>query len=151
MKFKDQEEFAYYSEQKNWATNHLLTKNYLSNYSSNVKEMLSTYMPTALIGGFNIPEYNEKIDTIQLDFNKYYTSILRDIPHIPIVNSFDNFQDYCNEHIEDMNVYFVEKMTTDMCYPFNQFNICYGKNIIGVNISEAQKAINLLKDYKVLM
>ena len=133
MKFKDQEEFSYYTEKKNWATNHLLTKNYLSNYSSNVKEMLSTYMPTALIGGFNIPEYNEKIDTIQLDFNKYYTSILRDMPHIPIVNSFDNFQDYCDEPIEEMNVYFVEKLTTDMCYPFNQFNICYGKNIIGVN------------------
>jgi hypothetical protein len=27
IKYKDQEEFSYYSEQKNWATNHLLTKN----------------------------------------------------------------------------------------------------------------------------
>lgn len=133
-KFKDQEEFSYYTERKNWATNHLLTKNYLSNYSNNVKEMLSTYMPTALIGGVgDYPEYEEKIKTFQLDFNKYYTSLLRDMPHIPIVNSFDNFQDYCDESIEDMNVYFVEKLTSDMCYPLNQFNICYGKNIIGVN------------------
>lgn len=138
--FATQKEFEHYTERKNWASNNLLTTNYLSNYSNNVKEMLITYMPSALIGGFI---ETDELNTIQLDYNKYYTSILRDMPCVPIINSFDNFQNYNNEVIEDMNVYFVEKLTTDNCYPFNKFNICFGKNIIGV------KNITILAQLKI--
>ena len=71
-------------------------------------------------------------EIIELDFNKFYTSILQDADMFPLVNSFDEFIDYNGEPIDDLNVYYVEKTVENNEYPFYQFNLCMGKNIKGV-------------------
>ena len=79
----------------------------------------------------------EQIDTfadeiIEIDYNKFYTSILQDTDVFPLVNSFDEFIDYNGEALDDLNIYYVEKTVENNEYPFYQFNLCMGKNIKGV-------------------
>ncbi len=63
------------------------------------------------------------------DKNKYYTSILKDLPFIPYVNEFENFEFYNNEPIQDHYIYFVEKKSKLQSYPIYPFSLCFGINI----------------------
>ena len=101
----------------------------MSQYSSNVKQMLDAYKSGPLIGGFR--EFPEDNQFIQIDFNKYYTSILANLDEFPAVNSFDEFVDYKNEKLEKYNLYTVEKLVNSQSYPYHKFSLCYGRNIEG--------------------
>ena len=131
VSFDNIEAFKSYQEYKNFALNHLLSKVYISKYSYNFTLMINRYMKSALIGTFtDIPN---DINFIQLDFNRYYTSILNAVKYIPKINSFDEFVDYNNEDIEDHNLYYVEKLNNNLKYPFHKFSLCYGMNIRGIS------------------
>jgi len=93
--------------------------------------MLDAYKSGPIIGSF-IHESPLNGKVIQLDFNKYYTSILKDLKYIPVVNSFDNFEDYNGEIINDNNLYFCEKLNDDYNYPLQKLSLCYGVNIRGL-------------------
>jgi hypothetical protein len=121
--------FTNYMIKKQFVHDQLLTINYKSTYSPQVQNMLKAYGKGAIIGSFD--DYDE-VDTIHLDYNKYYTSILKDIKKMPIVNSFDNFIDYNNQELEDYNLYFVEKLNSKICYPLNKFSLCFGMNLKNV-------------------
>jgi hypothetical protein len=123
--------FHHYSNRKNYVYNNLLTRNYVSSYSQNVKAMLNAYMTTPLIGLFNTG--NSEISGKKLDFNKYYTSILMNIKKIPMVNAFDEFRDYLGEPIEDYDIYFVKKLNNNYTYPIQKHSLCFGMNIKQVN------------------
>jgi hypothetical protein len=127
--FKSQESFNAYQSRKNWLSNNLINPKYLSNYSEDVKAMLGKYVRGGIIGGFQ--EYSG--NCIQLDFNKYYTSLLMKIKFAPVENSFDHFVDcVAGEKLEDTSLYFVEKLTDDYLYPPSKFNLCWGFNLKGV-------------------
>jgi hypothetical protein len=124
--FDNVEVFNNYMNKRTFATNNLLTINYLSHYSNNVYMMLDKYMKSPLKGNFcdnNLSSY------IHVDFNKYYTSIIQSIKQVPIVNSFDDFTNFDNQPIRDYNIYFVEKLNKDNEYPVHKFSLCYGMNI----------------------
>ena len=93
--------------------------------------MLNQYGKGAIIGSFDT--YDKDTATIHLDFNRYYTSILKNIKKIPVVNSFDNFVDYKGEELEDFNIYFVQKTNSNICYPHNMFSLCFGMNLKDVS------------------
>ena len=129
--FDDEEIFRHYTSKKNFINNNLLTNNYKSEYSDNVKVMLSNYMKSPIIGKFDNKQY-EITKGIKLDFNKFYTSILMNIAKIPVINSFDEFLPYTGLEIKDYNLYFVEKLDSEQTYPLNKFSLCYGINLLGV-------------------
>ena len=116
-----------YLEKKSNVLDKLLNRNYISNYSEQFSEMIREYSCGPLIGSFEM-NY-EKIECIEIDFNKYYTSILRDILKFPVINSFDLFAEYKGQAIDDYSLYFVEKKNYDIVYPINLFSLCYGMNI----------------------
>ena len=102
---------------------------------------LNNFLPEGVLNNEWLTKYN----IIQLDFNKYYTSILNDLNDFPIVNAFDNFVDYDNGEINDYYLYQVEKLNDDYKYPINKYSLCYGKNIKGLNNI---KIISVLKTSK---
>jgi hypothetical protein len=125
--FGDSKMFHNYIDKKKKVLSKLLNKNYISQYSLQVQELLKNCGIGGLIGSFT--ELYEETEIIEIDYNKYYTSILRDIKKIPVINSFDNFKDYDKHAIEDYNLYYVEKLDDDINYPINRYSLCYGFNI----------------------
>lgn len=115
------------------------TKNNCSSYNEFVKDLIKNNLRGGLVGKLKQP----KDKYIQIDFNKFYCSILLNMPNIPQINNFDNFIKYNNEPIEDMNLYYVEKLKNDFSYPTRKFNICYGKNIKNLE-TETIKIISVL-------
>jgi hypothetical protein len=126
-KFNCNEMFHNYLEKQNRVKTKLLNKNYISTYSDQLNEMLKLYSGCPLVRMFE--NLYESVDCIEIDFNKYYASILRDIEYMPIVNVFDRFENYKNEEIRDYTLYFVEKKNDEHEYPINRFSLCYGMNI----------------------
>jgi hypothetical protein len=124
--FDNTKMFHNYIDKKNKVLSKLLNKNYISQYSSQVQELLKSCGIGGLIGSFS---YTDNTECIEIDYNKYYTSILRDIKKIPVVNSFDNFKDYDNHTIQDYSLYYVEKKDNKINYPINHYSLCYGFNI----------------------
>ena len=125
--FEDSKMFHNYIEKKNNVLNKLLNKNYISKYSRQVQNMLKDCGIGGLIGNFDY--IDEDTDCIEIDYNKYYTSILRDIKKIPVINGFDNFKDYDKHEIKDYNLYYVQKKDDKIEYPINHYSLCYGFNI----------------------
>ncbi|NBP03788.1 MAG: hypothetical protein EBU90_27550, partial [Proteobacteria bacterium] len=116
-----------YESTKNRFQTLLLNSNYISSYSSQVLDIFNHYKKGGIIGGL--------CDTTDewgfcIDFNKYYTSILADMPKIPIINSFDNFQPYDNRGLEEMTLYLVKKLDNSNTYPRTEYSLCYGVNLI---------------------
>ena len=149
--FETQEIYNNYMATLANVKNNCISRNYISNYSNDVKDMIRFYTRAGLVGSFENDDIftGQKKDVMELDFNKYYTSILYDLPFIPVVNSFDHFQDYLNDEIIDNNIYFVKKEILDNNYPFHHHNLCYGINIKGVQnikiisyLSTVQKSHN---------
>ena len=137
---QDNKKFKNYILKKNNAIDHLLNKNYISYYSEQVDEMLKKYKKPPLHGAFDY--FEETIQCSSLDFNKFYTSILKSLEYLPVINRFDNFVDYKNEIIEDYNLYFV--FNEDLDYPVNPYSLCFGMNIKDVDV----KIISFLKPSK---
>jgi len=149
--FENSNQLTHYTKLKNTVINNLLSKSYLSSYSDNVLRMLNMNKIPPLKGSFWLKKtetfvsgdiviedvvYDVPNEIIELDYNKFYTSILQDTDMFPLVNSFDEFIDYNGEPLNELNVYYVEKTVENNEYPFYQFNLCMGKNIKGVeNIS----------------
>jgi len=125
--FEDSKMFHNYIEKKNNVLNKLLNKNYISKYSNQVHNMLKDCGIGGLIGNFDC--IDEDVECIEIDYNKYYTSILRDIKKIPVINAFDNFKDYDKHEIKDYNLYYVQKKDDTIAYPINHYSLCYGFNI----------------------
>jgi hypothetical protein len=145
--FDNSEQLIHYTKLKNTVINNLLSKSYLSSYSDNVLEMLNMNKIPPLKGSFWLKKtetfvcgdiviedivYDVPNEIIEIDYNKFYTSILQDTDVFPLVNSFDEFIDYNGEALDDLNIYYVEKTVENNEYPFYQFNLCMGKNIKGV-------------------
>jgi len=145
--FDTEDVFNNYMNKTTYASNYLLTTNYVSSYADNVNAMLHKYMKAPLIGKFKtIAPVNDKC--IHIDYNKFYTSILNEIKEFPVVNSFDDFTDFKGQDIKDYNLYFVEKLRNDECYPFHKFSLCYGMNIKDVNGIKILKVLNVSKTKK---
>ena len=125
--FGDSKMFHTYIEKQNNFCNKLLNKNYISKYSPQVQSLLKDCGIGGLMGYFE--DIYEKTDVIEIDYNKFYTSLLRDIENIPVINSFDNFINYDGHEIKDYSLYYVEKKNCDIAYPINHFSLCYGMNI----------------------
>ena len=142
--FDNTKMFHNYIDKKNKVLSRLLNKNYISQYSSQVQELLKSCGIGGLIGSFS---YTDNTDCIEIDYNKYYTSILRDIKKIPVVNSFDNFKDYDNHTIQDYSLYYVEKKDNTINYPINHYSLCYGFNI--KDITDSLNIIAYLQPSKI--
>jgi len=125
--FGDSKMFHTYIEKQNNFCNKLLNKNYISKYSPQVQSLLKDCGIGGLMGNFE--DIYEKTDVIEIDYNKSYTSLLRGIEKIPVINSFDNFINYDGHEIKDYSLYYVEKKNCDVAYPINHFSLCYGMNI----------------------
>ena len=125
--FDNNEMFHNYLDKKNQITSKLLNKNYISSYNEQVQGMLKTYYGNALIGSFE--NIYEEFEALEIDYNKYYTSILQSIEKIPVINEFDSFEDYKGEEIKDYNLYFVQKKDDLIEYPLHHYSLCYGMNI----------------------
>lgn len=63
------------------------------------------------------------------DFNRFYTSELLRIDYFPIFNFDCYFEDYHDEPLEDLNLYYVRKTNKKFVYPFYQDDLCYGINL----------------------
>jgi hypothetical protein len=98
-----QEKWNYYEEVKNKFHEQCFSRNFISYYAPCVRDMLNTYTRANIIGSFGNEDYlNNPLRTYrEWDKNKYYTSILKDLPFIPYVNEFENFEYYSNEPIQD--------------------------------------------------
>lgn len=125
--FDNETEYVNFVNSKNTFSTKLLNKNYLSRYSENVNQVFHTYTRGGVIGGFDtsVDDYN----LLALDYNKYYTKQLMNMPYIPVINSFDNFVEYKGEDIEEMNLYIYEKLDDELTYPLQRQGIIYGFNI----------------------
>ena len=71
--FDTQEKWNHYEQVKNIFYNQCFSRNYISYYSPNVKDMLNLYTRANLVGSFG--ETNCKGTFREWDKNKYYTSI----------------------------------------------------------------------------
>jgi hypothetical protein len=131
----------------------IISQKYLSTYNEKTQNMLNFIKspPTSILVDPEIlvekqiehaifdeleDDYIVEIEEVatkcsQLDFNKYYLSIFLDLVKygIPTINEFDHFIDYDNHTIEDMNIYYVEKLNNEISYPYNKYNLCFGVNI----------------------
>lgn len=116
-----------FEKAKNRFNTKMLNNNYLSTYSQQVQEVFSRYSRGGVIGGFCETEKNY---SYCVDFNKFYTSILAEMPCVPVINSFDNFEEYKGEALEEMCVYLVEKLDDKIEYPKNKVSLCYGRNLV---------------------
>ena len=139
--FDNKPEYDHYLSIKNWAHNRIIQKNYVSQYSDDVKQMLDLYVRGGLIGAF-VTRPEPLFDTtsgtstfekvVEADFNKFYAAIIRDLPFVPIITNFDHYipcpsdEVICGQH-----QYFVEKIVDNQSYPFNKFSLCWGFNILG--------------------
>jgi hypothetical protein len=106
----------------------LLNKNYLSRYSPQVAELFQYYTRGGIIGGL-LARIEEEGEAIGLDFNKCYPSHLIKMPFVPSINSFDEFVEYDDSDIEDMTMYFYEKLDDTISYPMKKHGLIYGYNI----------------------
>jgi hypothetical protein len=124
---ESQEEFKHFEKAKNEVSRCLLSSSYLSSYSEQVFDILNHYKRGGVIGAFR---QTDKPYGFCVDFNKFYTSILCDMPSIPVINAFDNFEVYDNHTLEPMTIYLVEKLNDAVEYPKNKVSLCYGQNLM---------------------
>ena len=135
-----------YMRVKNQVCNNLLSKGHISNYNlENTLYMLDAYKIPPLVGALRDNTKLIGYDVIELDYNKFYTSILHDIKEFPVVNSFDKFVTYNDEPIQNLNMYFVEKLLDNDEYPFNKFSLCFGINIRNVSNINILAVLNVSK------
>jgi hypothetical protein len=136
--------FISYEKKKALTTSQLLNKNYLSTYSESAQKLFMNIVKGGIISNFlynseegtYIKDSNgmmiyEKKETkfLKMDINKCYTSILKDLEYIPIVNSFDEFIVYDNHEIEDYTLYYVCKTDDEINYLSKRYELTYGINL----------------------
>jgi len=141
IKFMDIQTFIHYQNKKRLVFQNLLSRNYLSNYSDSAKKMFQNNVKGGIIGTLKTPnklktvikeiygmkvECTEDSEFYQLDMNRYYCSILKDLEYIPIINSFDNFINYDGSPIEDYNLYYVKKTDNEITYLSKRYELTYG-------------------------
>ena len=108
--FNSNAAFKEYLQQKNFVKNHLVGSRYISKYSPQVLSMINALPLPPLVGllpeGFqdDTPKY------VEFDITKAYTGLMLGMDQIPTVNTFDVFQPYNGEPLEDWNLYYVEKL-----------------------------------------
>lgn len=141
--FKNIDEFKHYTQVKNIVANNLLSKSYLSKYSNSVSYIFNTLKVPPIIGSIDsIKNFNS---LLEVDFNKHYTSIVKQITKVPVINMFDKFVNYNGEKIQDLNYYIVEKLVMNNEYPLFKFNLCIGKNIRGIHNIRIRQVLNVSK------
>jgi hypothetical protein len=136
--------FMSYEKKKAITTTQLLNKNYLSTYSESAKNLFMNNVKGGIIGAFmyNNEEGEYKKDSngmmifekkntkfYKFDINKFYTSFLKDLEYIPVINSFDDFIVYDNHEIEDYNLYYVCKTDNEINYLSKRYELTYGLNL----------------------
>lgn len=63
------------------------------------------------------------------DFNRFYISELLSIKYFPVFNFDCYFQNYNDEPIEDLNLYYIKKTNNTFEYPFYKDDLCFGINL----------------------
>ena len=122
------EEYKKFIKVKNNFSSKIINKSYLSSYSSNLSKYFQYYKRGGVVGGFVLDEMYDSF--VGLDYNKYFPSMLKKMPKIPVCNSFDDLIEYHNEPIEEMNLYFYEKLDDVITYPTKKYGFMYGYNYI---------------------
>ena len=160
IQFESVDNFISYEKKKALTTTQLLNKNYLSCYSESAKNLFMNNVKGGIIGNFiyNSEEGEYKKDSngmmifekkdkkfYQFDINKFYTSILKDLEYIPIVNSFDEFIVYDNHKIEDCTLYYVCKTDDEINYLSKRFELSYGLNLKTINNYEIISFLRMSK------
>lgn len=125
-----------YTEAELSFTETLFNRDNMSEYNSNARDILFKYEIAACSGVVGSGESQQSID-----FTKAYSSILHDMPFIPVCTKFDDFKEYNDEPIEGHCIYLVEIEPT-----MEYFNIISSKSIrpmFGVNL----RVLNSLGEY----
>ena len=94
-----------YQDQRFQVFSSILSKNYLSCYDASVREMFKKYF--FVPSSYAVGELYEG-GLLGLDFNKFYPSLLMEMPKIPVINQFDKVERYDGHSLEDMTIYYVE-------------------------------------------
>jgi hypothetical protein len=124
-----------------------ITEDYKSYYSSSAIEIFNKYNKGGFIGSTH--NFECKM-AYEIDFKKYYTSILYDMPNIPVFNTFDGFQEYTGGEIENMSIYLCESLLNGVnIYLSDKFNIYYGHNLKTID-RKYYKIISYIKPYKIV-
>ena len=103
---KDKKELDLFSEHFEQAKAILTCPENKSVYSTSLLKTFLTYPRTALIGSF---DNKKKYDTFELDFNKFYPSMLYQLKKFPKFSPNDVFKPYINgEPLSDYNIYLIK-------------------------------------------
>lgn len=84
-----------------------------------------------------------------LDFNRMYTSILRDMKMFPVFDVDCYFEDYDGSPVDEYTQYWVERLGEEFVYPFHRRCLCYGMNLKGVSnirILKMRRPIRLVEN-----
>lgn len=92
LEFRDDEQYQCYHNFSNELRSCLLNTDNISQYSRKYLSIAKKYTPKALVGVCN-PELNHfgMGDLYMLDVSKFYTSILMNLPFLPMKSGFDDF------------------------------------------------------------
>ena len=151
--FKDDNELNNFIVEDNETYTNIINHNYKSYYNDNVNNMFCEYVRGGIIGSF--PDYHTNVSksVFELDFNKFYTSILFNMKKIPLICQFDNFKQYNNEVLEDYNIYFIQinnDHTENMnIYVNANYGLCYGINL-KKELTDNMEILAYLKPYKLV-
>jgi hypothetical protein len=95
--FGDEKKYNCYSNARQEMFSKFLCPVYKSNYSTQVQQMLYSNIKGGIIGSFLSKLDVEDLQCYEIDYIKFYTSIFAEMEFLPVVNSFDNFVDYCDD------------------------------------------------------
>ena len=126
MNITDEDHYIEYSKGLRKTKNAYIRPLYKSYYA----ESTQLLMDNNTLGGYiNIKE-NAK-NCIEIDFNRYYLSILNDLKKLPQLTKFDRFADYKGEPLEKNTFYYCKnKNKGDNPYLASNYRICWGKNLM---------------------
>lgn len=105
--FDSLEEYEKYNDLNKQVLRQTLINQYKSTYNDDDLVLENQYSIKPINKRFQ-DIYNEKVKYNTLDFNKFYTSILEQITHIPVFNTFDTFKKYQGEQIQDLTFYIIK-------------------------------------------
>jgi hypothetical protein len=117
----------------------LISPQYLSVYSHQVRNIFHTYKTGGLRCLFDMNSYEQPISIQEdeevvlednpvgvSDFNRFFLSQFLKIKYFGVLTADDHFLDYDGSLIEDYTLYVIEKTNDDFQYPFYKVNLCHG-------------------------
>lgn len=124
MKFESSTQYQVYMNLCHKMKTNLLTKNNVSFFNDQTKDIFK--MIRGAFKGVIFPNCN---NSLEIDFNKFFTHCLLINKYIPVIDIFDYFVDYDGSEIQDYNIYIVDNLGYPSIFLNKKISLCLGINL----------------------